>query len=100
MLINEPASFIKIFVENLNDSLKHLKPEAALTRLQRQWLSFCLTGILLTNSICQSKFERTFLGKYTISGLSWMFRHGKIAWNYLLIASVKLILMRYGITEG
>jgi hypothetical protein len=100
MLINEPASFIATFVETLNDSLRFLKPEAALTALQRQWLSFCLTGILLTNSICRSKFERTFLGKYTISGLSWMFRQGKIARNHLLIASVKLILMRYDITEG
>jgi len=100
MLINEPASFIETFVENLNDSLKSARPEAALTTSQRRWLSFCLTGILLTNSICWSKFERTFLGKYTIGGLSWMFRQGKIAWSLLLIASVSLILMRYGITEG
>jgi hypothetical protein len=100
MLIDKPAPFIENFVENLDNALKAIKPEAALTTLQKLWLSFCITGILLTNSICWSKFQRTFLGKYTTSGLSWMFRQGKIAWNLLLIASVKLILMKYGITEG
>ncbi len=29
-----------------------------------------------------------------------MFRKGKIAWNLLLIVSVRLILIRHGITEG
>jgi len=39
------------------------------------------------------------LGKYKIAALSWMFRNGKINWNRLLIASVKLILKQHGITE-
>ncbi len=100
MLSNEPASFIKIFVEDLNNFLKNFKPDAVLTRIQMTWLSLCLTGILLTNSICWAKFERTFLGKYTIGGFSWMFRRGKIAWNFLIIAGVKLVLIRSGITNG
>ena len=100
MLSNEAAIFIKIFIDDLNDSLQSLKPDAQLTALQKKWFSFCLTGILLTNGIRWAKFERTFLGKFTISSLSWMFRKSKIAWNLLIIASVKLILIRYGITEG
>ena len=40
------------------------------------------------------------MGKYTNQALSWMFRQGKIDWNLLLIASVKQILLSYGITEG
>ena len=77
-----------------------MRSDAQLTRLQTQWLSFCLTGILLTNGINWTKFKRCSLGNYTASALSWMFRHGKIAWNLLLIASVKMILLRHGITEG
>lgn len=100
MLSNEPADFTRTFVENLNNFLKEFKPEAVMTRIQMIWLSLCLTGILLTNSICWTKFERSFLGKCTVGSLSWMFRHGKIAWNILLIAGVKLVLMHLGISEG
>jgi hypothetical protein len=44
-------------------------------------------------------FNDVFWGD-TPQALSWMFRQGKINWNLLLIASVKQILLRYGITEG
>lgn len=100
MFLTDAADFIQTFIEDLNDSLKKLRPDAQLTRLQKQWFRFCLTGILLTNGINWTKFQRCSLGKYAVGGLSWMFRHGKIAWNLLLIASVKMILLRHGITEG
>jgi len=100
MLLTGDATFIKTFIEDLSESLKTLHPDVHLTRLQKQWLSFCLTGILITNGINWTKFQRCSLGKYTASGLSWMFRHGKIAWTLLLVASIKMILLRHGITEG
>ena len=100
MLSNDAACFIKSFVEELNESLKSLNFQATLSYAQKTWLSFCLTGILLTNGICWAKFQRCFLGRYTDKALSCMFRQGKIVWNLLLIASVKQILLSYGITEG
>jgi len=57
-------------------------------------------GILLTNSVCWAKFERASLGNYKIAALSWMFRETKVAWEYLLLASVTLVLERHGITDG
>ncbi|MDI1293103.1 MAG: transposase [Methylobacter sp.] len=56
--------------------------------------------MLLTNSVCWAKFERASLGEYKIAALSWMFRETKIAWHYLLLASVSLVLAQHGITEG
>ena len=56
--------------------------------------------MLLTNSVCWAKFERASLGEYKIAALSWMFREAKIIWDFLLLASVTLILERHGITEG
>ena len=100
MLMYEPAHFIKTFVTDLDVALEKLKPNAKLTHLQRIWLGFCLTGMLLTNSVCWAKFERASLGEYKIGALSWMFREAKITWDYLLLASVTLVLKRYGITEG
>ena len=100
MLMSEPAHFIKTFVDDLDAALGKLKSNAKLTPLQKIWLGFCLTGMLLTNSVCWAKFERASLGGYKIAALSWMFREAKVAWSYLLLASVTLVLERHGITEG
>jgi hypothetical protein len=100
MLMHEPAHFIKTFVTDLDAALGKLKRNAKLTQLQKIWLGFCLTGMLLTNSVCWAKFERASLGGYKIGALSWMFREAKVAWHYLLLASVTLVLERHGITEG
>ncbi len=56
--------------------------------------------MLLTNSVCWAKFKRACLGGYKIAALSWMFREAKEAWDYLLLASVTLVLEQHGITEG
>ncbi|MFA5921973.1 MAG: transposase [Methylococcaceae bacterium] len=98
--MSEPAQFIKTFVTDLDVALEKLKPNAKLTQLQRLWLGLCLTGILLTNTVCWAKFGRANLGAYKIAALSWMFRNAKIAWNYLLLASVTMVLAQHGITEG
>jgi hypothetical protein len=71
-----------------------------LSRSQQRWLKFCLTGVLLTNTVCWAAFERAGLGRYRIGALSWMFRHGKVAWEALWQASVRLVLQRYGLREG
>jgi hypothetical protein len=100
MLMNEPTGFIKSYLEEANQSIRELNEKAQLTRHQKARLDFCLTGMLLVNGINWAKFERVGLEKYKIGGLSWLFRHVQIAWNTLLIASVKLILKRYRITQG
>ena len=74
MLMNEPASFIKSYLEQVNQSLRELNGEAQLTRRQQAGLGFCLTGMLLVNGINWAKFERAGLGKYQIGALAWVFR--------------------------
>ena len=96
----EPTHFIKTFVTDLVAALGKLKSNAKLTQLQKFWLGFCLTAMLLTNSMCWGKFDRASLGEYKIAAFSWMFREAKVAWNYLLLASVSLVLEQHGITEG
>lgn len=54
----------------------------------------------MMNSINWTSFERAGFGSYKKAALSWMFRHGKIFREHLLVASVKLILRRYDIKEG
>jgi hypothetical protein len=100
MLIGEPLPFVKEYVEELNRVLEELKPGQGLSRIQRKWLTFCLMGIVVTNSICWAKFERAGLKQYRLAALSWMLRHAKIPWESLLYLSTCLIVRKYGIGSG
>lgn len=75
-------------------------PNFRLTNTQKVWLGFSLTGILLTNSVNWSANSRVSLGLYSVSALSWMFRHSKIDFEKLLSLSVHQIIRTYGIRQG
>ena len=92
--------FIRDFIDFLTSSLQSEYPEFRLTRTQKLWLSFCLTGILLTNTVCWARFERASFGGWLEPALSWMFRRSKIDWSKLLKGSIKVILQKYGIESG
>lgn len=96
----EPLPFIRAFVEDLNDALKRIDPNAGLSRSQKGWIAFCCLGILVTNSVCWARLERCSLGRYTLGALSWMFRRANIRWELLLHGGVKAVLKRYGIYKG
>ena len=100
MLIGEPLPFIKNYIEKLNEAIKTYCPEKELSRIQRYWLSFCVTAIIVTNSVCWSRFQKAGIGQYGVGALSWMFRKSSIPWEMLLQMSVASILRQYGITEG
>ena len=100
MWLGEPLPFIEGFVGDLDKGLRALSPKGGLSNIQRAWLSFCLMGIILTNSICWARFERMSLGKYGVAALSWMFRKSKLPWALMLQVGVRIILKRYGITKG
>lgn len=99
MFCLKPLSLCQKFIEQLNESLKtHYGKKLTLT--QKSWLSLCLTGILITNSVCWQRIERMTIGGYQASALSKMFRRAKISWSTLLQSSIQMILSRYGITHG
>lgn len=100
MLIEKPIPFILEFVEQLNNSLSKLDANRTLTRIQKSWISFCIYGILITNTVCWAKFERFSFGQMTVACISWMFRKSKIAWDLLLQASVNQIIQQYHLQEG
>jgi len=92
--------FIRDFIDLLTESLSADYPDFYLTRIQKLWLSFCLTGILLTNTVCWARFERSSFGGWLEPALSWMFRRSKIDWNKLLKGSIRVILEKYDIKSG
>ena len=68
--------------------------------IQSKWLSFVILGLLVTNSLCWSKFERFSIGKYKASAMCWMFKRASIAWELLLRAIVIKIIEKYNIKSG
>jgi hypothetical protein len=100
MIIGKPAPFVRAFVEAVDDAIREHHPSHAMSATQRAWLAFCVTAVLVTNSICWARFERASLGTYSLAALSWMFRHSKIPWDKLLVASVRVILRHHDITSG
>ena len=100
MLLERPLPFIENYLECINQELMKKNPSYGLSKKQKLWLSFCLSGVLLTNSICWKRFERISLGKFRFSALSWMFRNSKISFDDLLQQSTCNILKHYGIKEG
>lgn len=92
--------FVKDYIDFISDELARLHPEYSLTNIQKLWLSFCMTGILLTNSICWRRYERMSMGSWMTGALSWLFRKSKINWDALLVISVKSILSKYGVSKG
>ena len=100
MIFTQPLAFITEFVEQLDQGIRECAANRKLSAIQRYWLSFCLTGILLSNQVCWAGFERVGLGGYKQAALSWMFRQSKILWPLLFHVSILLILKKYGITEG
>ena len=100
MVIGKPAPFVRAFVDAVDAAIRAQQPHHAMSVTQRTWLAFCITAVLVTNSICWARFERASLGTYAMAALSWMVRHSKIPWDQLLGTSVRVILRHHGITSG
>src|SRR4030081_1642060 len=100
MLIGKPAPFVRAFIEAVDNAIRAHHPNHAMSAAQRAWLAFCVTAVLVTNSMCWARFERASLGTYSLAALSWMFRHSKMPWDQLLVASVRVILQHHGLTSG
>ena len=100
MVLGTPAPFVRAFVDAVDEAIRAHSPSDGLSTMQRAWLAFCVTAVRVTNSLCWARFARASLGSYSLAALSWMFRHSKIPWDELLVASVRVILRHYGLNSG
>ena len=100
MILGKPAPFVRAFVDAVDDAIRAHHPSHAMSATQRAWLAFCVTAVLVTNAMCWARFERASLGTSSLAALSWMFRHSKMPWDTLLVASVRVLLRHHGITSG
>lgn len=94
------SDFVAIYIRDLSSKLLELDASYRLSTRQIYWLKFCLTGLLLSNTINWSCYSRLSFGYYKISALSWMFRHSKINFEKLLHRSIGHVLSTYGVRSG
>jgi hypothetical protein len=100
MFIGKTVPFVRTFVDELDRALKHMEADASLTRIQQEWIGFCLVAIIVTHSVCGKRFERASLGRRSARSVSWMFRQTNSFWRWRWQASVRVVLTKYGITAG
>ena len=82
MILGKPAPFVRAFVEAVNDTMREPHPRHAMSATQRTGVAFCVTAVLITNSICWARFERASRGTSSLAALSWMFRPSKSPWHH------------------
>lgn len=99
-MFKDNPPFIENYIEDIAQAISVHSPGSSLSSAQKRWLKFCLTGILVTNTVNWQAFERAGLGVYKIAAISWFFRHSNIPWELLFQISISLVLKYYGITEG
>jgi hypothetical protein len=75
MILAKPALFVSAFIDAVDDAIRQQHPNYGMSAIQRTWLAFCVTAVLVTNSIYWARFERASLGTYSLAALSWIFRH-------------------------
>jgi hypothetical protein len=96
----QPAPLMSAFIDAVDQAIREQRPHDGMSAMQRAWLAFCVTAVLVTNSMCWARFACASLETYSLAALSWMFRHRKIPWDALLVASVRVILRHDGLTCG
>jgi hypothetical protein len=68
----------KEYLRILNSAIETHCPGKKLSQIQQYWLSLCIMTIIVTNSVCWSRFKKATMCRYSTAALSWMFRKSKI----------------------
>ena len=92
--------FVVIYINDLAEQLRLLNSESKLSKTQKAWLSFVISAIIVSNTICWTVFTRMCNGSHKSTKLLGMFRRSIICWDKLMIASVQLIIKKYDLKEG
>src|SRR5882672_5342522 len=88
MIIGKPAPCVSAFVAAVDDAIRAHQPRGGMSAMQRTWLAFCVTAVLVTNSICWARFARASLGTYSLAALEY--RYAAYQWDRLPALAAEL----------
>ena len=52
MVIAQPAPFVSACIDAVDQAIREQSPHDGMSAMPRAWLAFCVTAVLVTNSIC------------------------------------------------
>ena len=55
MILAKPSPFVSAFIDAVDEAIRQQKPNHGMSAMQRTWLAFCVTAVLVTNSICWAR---------------------------------------------
>src|SRR5262249_60954134 len=88
MIMGKPASFVSAFIDAVDGAIRAHQPHHGMSAMQRAWLAFCVTAVVVANSICLARFSRASLGPYSLAALSWVVRHSKNSLGDFFVGTV------------
>lgn len=100
MILANSAPVVSACIEAVADAIRQANPGAGISARQRTWLAFWGTATRVTPSMGWARFARARLGPSSLAALSWMLRHSPLPWDQRLVASVRVMLRRQGLTSG
>jgi hypothetical protein len=99
-LIANDLPCVRGFIEELNAELISGDGHEGLTNSQKDWLSFCMIGAIVTNSLCWAKFERATTNNRSKARTSYMFCNSSMPWDLLYNAGIRCIFKKYKVKTG
>ena len=52
MILAKPAPFVSAFIDAVDDAIRPQNSNYGMSAIQRTWLAFFVSAVLVTNSIC------------------------------------------------
>ena len=92
---------VREFIESIHHEVKSMPGEkSSMSKKAINFMSFCLTALIVTGALNWDKFERSSCGSWKAKALSKMMRYcSKIPWNYLLIASSRYLIKIFDLKQ-
>jgi hypothetical protein len=89
MFLSAPLPDAVQFIDELSQVGAHESRNVPkLTRLQKSFLAFCISAMVILASFCWERMSRGSCGTRGARSLGWMLHHSKIPWAQLWNASV------------
>jgi hypothetical protein len=66
-VMGKPAPCVRACVDAVDEALHDHDPSQGRSALQRAWLAWCWTALLVTHAICWARFSRASLGAYALA---------------------------------
>lgn len=93
MLLKQSLADVSLFVQSLDEFTSETDPNPLrLSRIQKSFLAFVLSAMVIIGHLCWKHFERASLGGRGAKALSFLFCHSKIPWNRLLHKSIERMI--------